>query len=498
MNIDTENKKYAIDFKNKKLENYVRLTLNKSKDEPITTEDLKQIKSLKLNKSILNDSIPGDLNFFTNLESLSLSDITLSQAGLKTLNNLGNLRTLSISNSTIDFSQTEQLPSGIQNLIFVNCNGVNFESLKSNSTLKNLTIIGCKNADFKNISKFKKLEELNLPDNKDLTENDLTDVWGLETLERVNLDGNGQITEQEHGDIEISQRKSYLPAERFDWNSNESSLKNVQLSSLANMSPEDLENLSGLNISITKADMEFLQSDYGKRLISSLQSKNAISIYVNTTADLSMEQLDSISQICEVSKVHVGTGWEETQKRGYSMETYKAIKQEIVNITKDIDPNLPDAEKYKIIHDKLAQNIQYDYSALQEKPGSRDYYTSRNLENGLLYGTCVCAGYADILKNVLSEVGIESTYVEGRTDQGELHAWNQVKIVDKSGKANWYNVDLTWDSTQKGTNYYLQDDATFSKTHTPILSRTEKGAVHGCPSALPYRTPVYKTVDFER
>ena len=47
-------------------------------------------------------------------------------------------------------------------------------------------------------------------------------------------------------------------------------------------------------------------------------------------------------------------------------------------------------EKYRIIHDKLAKNIQYDYAVLNASPMSKDYYTSRNLENGLLNGTCVC------------------------------------------------------------------------------------------------------------
>lgn len=492
---------FDVSLKSKKLENYIRLTLNKSKNDPITTEDLKQIKSLKLNKSILRDAIAGDLAFFTNLESLSLNGIDLSSTDLQIINRLSNVSTLSISNSTIDFSKIEQLSSSIQNLIFVNCNGINFESLQDNASVKKLTMIGCKNTNFNTLSKFKSLEELNLPNNEELTESNLTNIWELENLKQVNLDGNNQISTQEHGDIEISQKTSYLPGEKIDWNSNQNFSKSVTLSSLVNIPPENLKTLSNLNISITKDDMEFLQSDYGKNLIALLQSSNQISLHVDTTADLNLEQLESISEICQVSRVHVGTGWQATQDRGYSMETYTAIKQQILNITSEIDPNLPDEEKYRIIHDKLAKNIQYDYAVLNASPMSKDYYTSRNLENGLLNGTCVCAGYADILKNVLAEVGIESNYVEGKTDTGELHAWNQVKLVNENGEETWYNVDLTWDSTQNSNNYFLQDDVTFSKTHSPILSRTENYFVHKCPSAYRGKATTYQSdkspVDFD-
>lgn len=479
--------KYEVSLKSKKFENYIRLILKKDKNEPITTNDLKQIKTLKLNSSILNDIIVGDLSFFTNLESLSLSNLNLSSSDLTIINSLSKLRTLSISNSYIDFSNVEHINSNVQNLIFVNCTGINFEHFQKNTTVKNLTMINCKNTNFGTLNKFENLEELNLPNNEDLKEQDLTNVWELENLQIVNLDGNTQIGEQSHENIIISQNKSYLPGERSDWNLEQNKPKKVALSKLTTFSKEQLEDLSNLDILITKDDINFLQSEYGKNLLLTLQNKNKISISMDTTADLTIEQLEIINETCHIDRVYVGTGWPVTQDRGYSIETYTAIKKEILNIISDIDPNLPDLEKYKIIHDKLSKTIQYDYSALQATSHDSDYYTSRNLENGLLNHTCVCAGYADILKNVLAELGIESKYVEGKTHTGELHAWNQVRLLDENGTEHWYNVDLTWDCTDKNNNYFLQDDATFSKTHTPILSRTENSAVFSCPSAIPYK-----------
>lgn len=487
--------KFEVSLKSKKFENYIRLILSKNKSEPITTKDLKQIKTLKLNKSIFDDIIIGDLSFFTNLESLSLSDLNLSSPDLEIINSLSGLRTLSITNSHIDFSKAEQINPSVENLIFANCTGINFEHFQKNTNVKNLTIINCSDINFGILNQFENLEELNLPNNKDLRERDLNNVWNLENLKRVNLDGNTQIGKQSHGNIIISQNPSYLPGEKSDWNLEQNKPKKVELSKLTNFSKEQLESLSDLDILITKDDVDFLNTEYGKSLISSLQTKNKINISMNTTADLSMEQLELINQTCDIDRVYVGTGWQTTQERGYSMETYTAIKKEILNIISDIDPNLPDSEKYRIIHDKLSQNIQYDYSALEATSNDSDYYSSRNLENGLLNHTCVCAGYADILKNVLSEVGIESKYVEGKTHTGELHAWNQVRLLDENGKEHWYNVDLTWDSTGKGNKYYLQDDATFSKTHKPILSRTENNSVFKCPSARPYKKA---EVDFQK
>lgn len=70
---------------------------------------------------------------------------------------------------------------------------------------------------------------------------------------------------------------------------------------------------------------------------------------------------------------------------------------------------------------------------------------------GLLENKCVCAGYADILRNVLACTGIYAEYVGGMPDfengvpmdlkDPGGHAWNLVKL---DGKKYW--TDLTWDA----------------------------------------------------
>ena len=57
-----------------------------------------------------------------------------------------------------------------------------------------------------------------------------------------------------------------------------------------------------------------------------------------------------------------------------------------------------------------------------------------------------------------------SVLVTGKTDKGENHAWNQVRI-----DGEWYNLDVTWDDMDvpEGARkvYFLCNDETFSRTH---------------------------------
>ena len=92
-----------------------------------------------------------------------------------------------------------------------------------------------------------------------------------------------------------------------------------------------------------------------------------------------------------------------------------------------------------------------DYAISQE--GRKDdklQTTCRNLYGGLVQGKCVCAGYADILRNTLDCCGIKAKFAGGNIDidggaQYDIkdpagHAWNMVTL---DGKNYW--TDLTWD-----------------------------------------------------
>ncbi|MBR3760096.1 MAG: hypothetical protein IKK47_03780 [Ruminococcus sp.] len=110
------------------------------------------------------------------------------------------------------------------------------------------------------------------------------------------------------------------------------------------------------------------------------------------------------------------------------------------------------------IHDYIIRNCQY----IEENDSG---YCST------AYGCLVqkeanCEGYAKAFNLLAARMGLESVLVTGKTDEGENHAWNQVKI-----DGEWYNLDVTWDDTDVENDirriYFLCDDNFFGKTHFP-------------------------------
>lgn len=84
----------------------------------------------------------------------------------------------------------------------------------------------------------------------------------------------------------------------------------------------------------------------------------------------------------------------------------------------------------------------------------------------LVEGWANCEGYAKAFDMIAAEMGLESILVTGVTNNGENHAWNQVKIG-----TDWYNIDVTWadDDTLGEVRriYFLCNDEDFYVTHTP-------------------------------
>ena len=107
-------------------------------------------------------------------------------------------------------------------------------------------------------------------------------------------------------------------------------------------------------------------------------------------------------------------------------------------LSKDIDYDYWGAKYSREEYEKLTGNSYDDYI---EKNQGRNSTTvrleSRNLL-GLLRGTAVCQGYAEIIRNSASEYGIQVELIRGSAPNGESHAWNQVKL-----DGFWYDDDFT-------------------------------------------------------
>lgn len=172
-------------------------------------------------------------------------------------------------------------------------------------------------------------------------------------------------------------------------------------------------------------------------------------IKIKNVAQLSLEELHENEKIQYV--------WiEGTEDRKgsdyYTREEYIQIRQAVDDILEGIEPPKKgdfnsELNAFCEIFKKLA-HIQYDEFAVSEE-GKKDnklQKTCRNLYGGLIQGKSICRGYAEILKNCLSCIGIEAKCIRGikekDTKEEETgHAWIQVKIG-----GIWFNCDLTNDT----------------------------------------------------
>lgn len=150
----------------------------------------------------------------------------------------------------------------------------------------------------------------------------------------------------------------------------------------------------------------------------------------------------------------------------YSQAEYIYIRDTLDRVVTGINPADSDLDKFTTIYTRLADSISYDHDAIRHDDKTSALYYSRrmnecrNLKEGIIEGKTVCAGYADILRNALSLVGIRSRLVTGNCETGNDntgHAWNQVEIKDEHGNGKWYNTDLTWDA-KKGRATSSRDD----------------------------------------
>lgn len=125
---------------------------------------------------------------------------------------------------------------------------------------------------------------------------------------------------------------------------------------------------------------------------------------------------------------------------------------------KKVDGSLSEYDTVMKIHDYIIKKCRY----IEE---DEDGYCS-TAYGCLVQNEANCEGYAKAFDLLASRMGLESVLVTGTTDDGENHAWNQVKV-----DGSWYNIDVTWDDTDVDGDmrraYFLCDDELFGETHFP-------------------------------
>ena len=216
---------------------------------------------------------------------------------------------------------------------------------------------------------------------------------------------------------------------------------------------------------------------------------------IKSTADLSIEELEKIMNSTELVRFFMKDEEHYPVGHSYDVSTLYAIKLAITEFLKgcpDRDESNPNTEKEMAtyIYVKLAHMVEQDNLVKDIAKSSKNFIhyasdftrNSKGIAGAMLTGYAHDYGFAETLRNLLEEVGIEAFYIEAKPlldeygKRGARHAWVQA-IVD--GKR--YNFDVARDAKfilEEGTAPKLftsnQDSQNFSKYPLEHISKIVK------------------------
>lgn len=173
--------------------------------------------------------------------------------------------------------------------------------------------------------------------------------------------------------------------------------------------------------------------------------KNRTILILDNTVDLSSKLISKITSDRVFFSIKGGLDYDKKEKyksKKYIDRTFvspSGLKKiiEYFEYTENlIDPNWNEFEKAMFLYNALVVDMEYadEYENIQSPKT-----TPRSL-NGILYSKLVCAGFAQVYKEMLDRVGIKNYY----QNQRDVHAFN---IIEINGKK--YGVDVTWDNIGK-------------------------------------------------
>lgn len=301
--------------------------------------------------------------------------------------------------------------------------------------------------------------------------------------------------------------------------------RTVYIDDIDDLSEEYIENI---NLFAKGENTTLILTPEKAQMLKGMVSKEInVQLLIKNASELSVEQLDELNEVFSLSSIKVDDPEQSLSKQQtipYDIDTYRKCRSTIDELLQGIDLNIdaPDRDKkiFGEVIKRLADHMSYDYASLKKEKleeqqaieeinkqldeegikgfqkqiaamtrlnamrDERDSRTSvvcRNMEGGLINNTCVCAGYAEIVRNVFACCGIDSKYISGpntRTMESG-HAWNQINL-----DGQWYNLDLTWDRDSivdgKQTEYTLKSDRDFGHT----VYDSSKSIKHKCDSSL--------------
>lgn len=220
-----------------------------------------------------------------------------------------------------------------------------------------------------------------------------------------------------------------------------------------------LDRVDTFFIDVTKINLKMRKTTYGKKV----------------TYALSIAPADSNG--------YLANGLESREKVHSILNEIKETRDNIVKSLNGIDYN-----KIRHAHDWIINNLQYEQNIT-----NNNVY---NLYGALIEKSAVCEGYAETLKYILDEAGVQCILVSGTATNSEgkteSHEWNYVQLYGK-----WYAIDSTWDDpVVKGTGYvsdsikhryFLVGSNEMNKNHFTNGQMTESGQKF-----------VYPTIEIEK
>ncbi len=170
---------------------------------------------------------------------------------------------------------------------------------------------------------------------------------------------------------------------------------------------------------------------------------------------------DKMTLTQEGDIVTIGVGREDTYfKDGFGTgnvdDAIAAFNDKVNAIASDASAKATMQEKIRAAYDAVITGCSY---ALEDdaKPENVNYV--RTAYGALVRGEAVCTGYAEALKAVLDEMGIENVTVWGTYDDEddfnenditqEPHMWNYVRMDDH----RWYMLDATMEDGNNAEDF---------------------------------------------
>ena len=338
------------------------------------------------------------------------------------------------------------------------------------------------------LKRFENLKYLNLIKVKNCKLSNLEFLSGMKNLERINIENNIIKFDEINNIMKCNFNKKIqvaLPTDKKEAVANSLEIQEngkVIITINNNKLKELTENLDLYKLD----DIIVIISDNNnfREHISNLKKvKGKISIAIKDASCLSVKDAKILKDDLKLKYINIidfdGVLQYEKNRYCYFIENYIKIRTEIDKLLEPViqsnDELLKFLQVYKIlgetiVYDELVQEELIDYSI-------KNATKSSNLENGLLEKKCIDSGFAEILKNILACLGIQSNIIRGiLVGTNSEHVWNQVKLLDK-----WYNVDLGLDSKRMNNSnnkkskpiYCLVSDKVFVKTHIPQISKVE-------------------------